>query len=1445
MFFFLKYHNITLNVSIKINSYMNFILEFISIIVILFYFFNYNEIIKFYISILIVFFIPGISILKIIKFKIETSYLEWFLLIFCLSMPISCLIFTAALLLPISLKFIFIISSYLFIAILPIIINFSLLKYKNYIIQLKTNISEILLWTLIISIFVNSIIIIYPNYSSSDLTTTFGYSVLINNSPKNYFSPHPWFEYLWSIIYYLIPLQPNIFILLISFLAFFLIISFYLMSKIFSNNIDNRIPILSTLIYFLSSGIGWVYFLKNNFTQNNYSLTEYEALMATSTASYWDVWCGSSSWLWIWFRSITVGAIIYFTLIYLIKRTDLSKRVYYFISILLIITIGMIHLSELIQYSLILFTISIFYHEKTLRIRDSIISLIFGTISLYILTTLLGFISLSNFQLGNFDLLITIFFSFIIYITWYSSIKLNLDKLKSILNLSIKYIILLSIPIYLFIMVYWYNNVEPNFDFGNISPVPWEFYPVLLGFGGLLGLLGIVYILNEHSGKEISIFIFAFFVIIIFGKLLSFLNLNLTFIGYNERRLMPFIFSSLSIFAPIPILKISDSLLNLTFKIRRYIRNISLICLIIVFIISTFSSTFLVILTQKRATLYALNDDRVKSIEYISNKTKYIPLLLTDTDRSFQLVSYLPIFWKPTHREMFWAAQEPTLPLELFSTYSDESFIYLTKQGLGPDMENLEKQYSNGFLFSYLLNNIPYNYSNPEVDIYKIPPISPPVNNSRIGLVISDNYLENNYFAYTILSYSRMNYTSILEDDVNTISKCDILIVPNEELAQKMIDYKILYNLPYKKLIVLNLNGYENLSSELFNTINPLNVTSNFSDPFVTINKISKNEFSVKANSSLDNFYPLYTNNSYKDWIATVMAPGKGVIGSPLLSEFKQNNSQNSSLKLTFNNGDYGYWKISTSLKNVDLYDYDFFTFYMYGNKSNKNYFVTFFENDKNNIIYRFNVDWDGWKKIVLSLNISDGKWCIGGVNFSKSTTNVSNWKDVIGVEIGPTGDNINDKQVFYFSDFKFEKSMYVNLNISLKNNIENTTKIYNFNSTKYILQSSNFIQTNNLDYYFNSGLEASKIFKNLSNIKYDFINKKIIISLYLIPSNEEKVIFKIEGIDKYYSDEIIGKNFNITFPVTLNLTPLINKYKTLAYYSSEQMNIPYVSEKQYNNFTLIYFNVFPITHYIQNKEIDYRQLSNSFKSLIKIVSNYNSTYNFINNNVKLNENMIAFNNLSFKGIGSLKGSSAIIYSNETMIYNQNEKKLYKGNIKLTSIKNNKIKIDLKEFTLQKGSNFYLILKTKNATITYQGEPSILEISNNGLTNTITENMITVYAKNLIIEIRQPEVTLNGNGTLYKFHALGDFKVPRRYDTTEFYGDDASFDGKISFKVINGDVFSIVQQFKAEGVFSPEKNAIFTRILNSINDNEMIITILPYYIILFVIILMWKKLDFV
>jgi hypothetical protein len=1421
------------------STFVSQLLKYVPIIIFVLYLvlslFNFSKELSLAFAILLVFFVPGFTIIKLLRFNVKDS-IGKLVIYFCCSLPVSALLFTIVLTISPSARYIFLVSAYFFLILLPYLIDHWRKSQSGNDLTLNLNddklslhIGEFMLFLSIILFFLSAILTIYPNYVFSDMSTIYGSAVLLNKAPATFQSPEVWFNYLWAATYVLSPQQPNIFIFGMTFLGIILLFAFYLMAREYLGDIDRRAPIISTLIFFIGAGFGWFFYVgeKFGFSLISGATDEYSLLNNASSASYWDVWSGQASWLWIWFRSITVGAILFFCLIYFLARTDLSKLKFILVSVLLIVSLGMIHITELVQYLVVVLGIILLFSNLRIRLRDGVIGLILGTFTLLVLNILT---SQSQNLISNTDIIALVGFSLIsLILLRFSGTFLKLQKpLRRIAPT----ILLFLIVIFLLIVIYWIQNASASFVFGNIEPVPLGLYPVLLGIAGFLGILSAIIVLRDFWDHKVAVFIVVALAVFLLGQIITYVNVNINYTGYNERRLVPFVYSALCVLATIFIIKVlpNVSFASLKKKTQLVARYIVIFSIVVLIIIGSLTSTFLVVLTQKYAANYGLSPERVSSLDFLLNQS-YIPVMLTATDRSYFLTSYVPVEYKPYQREMFWDSTSPLISFEALSSLNSYSIVYLTTAGLNPDEQYLVENYPNSYLYSDLLQKLPIMYNNSEVTITEVPPLVPPTPNSDFVLVLPENQTIYDDYAYELLSLSRLNYTTTFFDDINSLRSARVIVAPTESIAKAVIDEKSQYNLPFSKLFVLNLNGYGILSNQTLNSSVSVTATTTMQQiGNVNLNWVDPTEFSVSSN--VTNWGSALSGSDYS-W--TGGAYGTGSIGEAVIS-----NSSETGIRVTVGIGNYGYWRIDLNVTNSSaLEDADFVSFYLYGNSDNQNdryCFTASEENSALHITYRFYVNWNGWKQIILPTRIPNGDWTFAGLSFVKSSTGDNDWSKTVSFEITPSAESPDNSGVFYMSNFTLETGIPIDLSVNYDPNKVANVQILDYNSTNFIplyTYNSSNTSLSSLNYFLESGLNVSQILGYLANA-YLEDNHIIHLSLILPPTSDESILLKL--VPTYlpaYSDCVVASSSSVKLPANISLIPfaLENgslRNSTLSFYQTDENNIPFAEALSYKDFNMTYINIYPLIQYIEDQKPNYRDLLPMLAKLAQLKDlslSESYQYNATEDQGNLMQNMVAFMPSSFNGNISVTGKSAILAADNITLIVGNSTFSSNSIARITSLDVSNVTIKSQALNLYQGSDFYANMNVTNAIITFAGSPTATILYNNGTLMQISRDLIAVKAQSMNLLIRQPTVSVEGNGTLNAFYALGNFQVPRSYDTKDFYGDDVSFKGNLKFVVDYSDIFTFVHNFVLTG------NYYIGRPLEPYSDTAMWITILPYALI--------------
>jgi len=791
---------IKFKLAINILHYIDILVVFLTFLLFALSLMSFNNFLTLVLGIFISFFGLGYALLRVFKFHPYKSKLEWFVLSFWLSIPINCLIYSLVLILPIEYdKQMISLQYFIFTFLLLIILR---LRKKDVSFEFNyfyVEINNLLLITIVIFFFITSIAANYPDMVQRpglDIVRSFTKSQQINLNPQFYKSSYPWYHFQLSslILFYEGPRE--IIQTTIAFLSVFSFLSFYVLSKAYLDELDRKLAILSTVLWSLFSGFGWLYFFVLKLCPEG----QFDLLRVHNfarRASFQDIGYGQGSCIWLWFRPLTLGITGFFILLYLLRRKDLSSRSLLSLTSFSIFTLGLLHYSELVFYVGFLFMLCVIFSDEQLTLRESSISSLIG------LSFTTGFVCL--YQYRGIDVSISTFIFGLTFVTAALALlvtRFKLNRLKYFfndhkINFFYRYIVIGFMIIWISMLFYWYLHAKEFLDYQSypIYGVPWLLYPTLIGVCGLLTFHGINYLFKEYSNYPVLIFIIIFIYGIILGRVLTYININFMNIGYWESRIIPLTFSSSSILASIPLLRFLKKLNS-----RPFIK----VAFLSLIIFSGLNSTLLTIEHQILLTSKInLTKEERKDIEILS-QMNLDSQLLTFSTRSFQVSEYVPFNWRIEDlMNALWSAKSPEFVLDYLFSTGYPATIYLKDK----DIAMLSQPfYSEGYLIQHLIKGSAERYNNIITKIYDLTYLAPPVESSDVVLILpEDDHLY--LFAFDMLSLAGFNYTTASIADLQTIRNARVVIVTNENLAMLVLKFKEAFGFAFNRLIILNLDG--------------------------------------------------------------------------------------------------------------------------------------------------------------------------------------------------------------------------------------------------------------------------------------------------------------------------------------------------------------------------------------------------------------------------------------------------------------------------------------------------------------------------------------------------------------------------------------------------------------------------------------------------------------
>lgn len=594
--------------------------------------------------------------------------------------------------------------------------------------------------------------------------------------------------------------------------AFIAVLSFYLMASKYLE--DEGASCLSALIWAFFSGFSWIYTIYLKFTTNS---NWYEILSLVESKTLLDIGYPPGFWHIMGDNMpAAIGIIALFSLLYLIRLTEIDKKLQCFLFIIIFVTGFSIHPTETTFFFTTIPILMIL--KKRMATRDMFFSIflaclliiildfgyqfihfnrIFLTTYISIYATSMLVISLIGFLFTFIPIRIHLHSSIIFKIVHFPNnyIKNHLTTLVSVLLIYLSGLGILA----------WFE-IKDSFNWWDTLPnifVPWYFYPLRLGVIGLI-MLHVFLNWRELLKNLRDVFIFLIFFLIFifsFGRFNTYIMVN--FPSYDlpeETRMLAFLF--------IPLAMLTSKDLYFIFKkifpsfnasirslkeisLRRWVVGISLLTIVTTFgLFSTLMTVEFWNLTSK--TYQPIGFSEFPAMEYlrnntdpalISNNVADYNLVFTLTDLSYQILNFFSgtgtyEFYYYKGRVLF-DAINPEESLYLLSYYKTKYFY------LGQRDDQYLSYKSNNFIYSYLLDNLHISFKDESARIYEVPIFSPPLPNSNTAIIIpsSSKYSTSIYNTMSMFALSQANYTTIMDNDNNLFLK-DTLILQDDQFIK-------------------------------------------------------------------------------------------------------------------------------------------------------------------------------------------------------------------------------------------------------------------------------------------------------------------------------------------------------------------------------------------------------------------------------------------------------------------------------------------------------------------------------------------------------------------------------------------------------------------------------------------------------------------------------------
>ena len=781
-----------------------------------------TPIVSFILAIIASFFLPGWALLRLLGVNCgHTSYIGLLVLPFSLSVGLTPLILNITL--PFTTHRATLISAiYLAISLLPLLrIRLSGSSEKSQIHRdnriSEYNLLEALLLAWISLFFVFVISSLYPQmayFPGSDIVRHFSSSRLLILAPDAYQSVYPWFHLTCGAVYELSSPMMEVFQTGLAYLSIIVVFSFYIMAKAYLKDVDKRAPLLATVFFSVFSGFGWLYFLQQKLSTPD-PAKHLHILTMSNDVSYWDIGYGQGPWIWFWFRPMTVAFTLFFVLLYLLRRNDISKRVFVAIFSFVIVTLGMVHFPELVLFNVFLTALVLFIPKTvSLRLQEASLSTLIGSVSFYFYAWISGMLSITAIPLY-----ISLLLAGTAMLPYILSHIFSRRWTNHLANCRIRFAEGFAVATTVVCMtglLAWLFSPE-SFSVSQVYEIyyiPLILYPVLLGITIFFALHGLTLISKRYRSNAAIIFVYLFVLTLAFGKLISLLNANFLDLGYGERRYLPVIFATASAMAAVSFIKQIPQF----FRHRRRIYSSLLLTLIVITgVMSTNLSVEYWKLTTETPIMSQYTLDAIDYLSSSRNRDVRTPILTASTFAR-SMVEFIPspyIFTDSRHP--IWESRHPeTSLLILYNQRYPPPYLYLDYR----DFNHIVSRYVKGYFSKHLLRLLPRVYNNPEVTIVRVPEGAPPSSNSKVVFVLPDDESDDYLFAYDMLSLGGYGYTVSLYSDTRTIASGEIILIPYDnsdfvELWESLSSHAE-SGQKQKKVVIFNLNGYGSLANLFF-----------------------------------------------------------------------------------------------------------------------------------------------------------------------------------------------------------------------------------------------------------------------------------------------------------------------------------------------------------------------------------------------------------------------------------------------------------------------------------------------------------------------------------------------------------------------------------------------------------------------------------------------------
>lgn len=1372
--------------------------------------------------------LPGYVLLELLPLP-EMAWMERFVLSFVLSVPISSLIFLGFLTLN-AVSAVYLSTCLFLLSLLPLVKRWLVRRMAtdDASPNLKFQLSELLGLGLCAGLFIIALAYRYPSIAPPgyDIVRwlTDARLLLVSLTHSNPFEV--FFLLQWSQVYVLSGPSEQLFQLMMGSLSFLLILSFYVMAKKYLGDINQRWAIFGTIVWTTFSGLGWVYYYQDAGGASASGTQALNQISSAFTTSFWDAGYGGSSWLWLWYRPVTLGFIMMFTLLCLLKTDSIGRRSFILISSLVVFGLHFSHYPEFVIFAAMILVISLLMPSSNLRLSEMLTSILIGTGASLALAPAFRSSGLSIVSLAA-DGAIAVG-SFLLLLQRHRlGVELRLPELKLSVVRSLVFGVLLVYVSAVIVSL----TIRPGGYSSAYQSVPAEYYPLLLGATGIIGALALPEVYRTRRSNNMMFFLLIMMFTFVVGTVITYSGLYVVWTGYYERRMIPLILACGSMLAPMGF-----------YHIRRLFPGRKLIVIAILFVIMLggTSSTFLSVeyqsLVSNNRSLSPADEHAISVLQNANTGNT----LLTATRYSYLLSEYVPTNLSVNYFEApLWNARSPEAVLNVLG--SSSTSVFLTQQ----DSTYLGSNYPGSFLGNLTRTEMRFqNLSYPAV--VNMPALGSPLQSASTVLVLQNESGSSAWNAFLLLSAGKVNYTTALVNDVSTWSHAKTLIVPDEETGNQVLQLSKELGLKIGNLIILNYGGYGPISHLAFSSPSwsatagsGVSIASSGGQA-QTDNGTNLYSFTLVPRLTNVSGVGLIYPGSSSQWSAEGL--GQGTVGVPTISE--SDGTGNTSLGITVPAGNYSQWQISTYFTSTtDIANYDFVSFSWYGNGDGNQYAMQF-NGPGFYYWYSFTDTWNGWKQVLLPMHSPDGTYSLAGVQVTKITKGAAAWSSVNSVLIRPSSVNLNIAEPVGIGNLLFTNSDELQFVLRVNGALlSQVPKSLTGSQSNEIRITSAGVSVSP-DYAFSDGLDSQTLFgyeKTVTSSFHDYSNSTYVATLSVkvppILHNESEYSVEMQLVLPFRttstSDLAVGAD-QMPLPTAITTLPLTTSYPTLASYGN---GVPLIINMTTNSGNssqgLYYVNVYPTLGNSLNGMLP------SFNFITDALSSELSTYDPPAPSIPLplsGSNGFTFGGMHINGTIDLNASGGYLLpaGDVSASVNGNDSSVPLSAIKeIIPVGADHIQLLADEATISNGQGFYSSIGLTNASIEIKGsDPSALVVSENGSALVLSGRSLTFTANVVEAMLRQPQVNFHGAAEVSELVVYGNL-------INNFYPQDSSgvVKGHLAFQVQYGDSVSVARNASVAGSYTSQAE------ISAMNDELFIFR--SDYLVSFLIVLALLSVGFV